>query len=181
MNNRKQKIYKFHFKIDIEMKNSLKGLPMFKKAGNISRLILRILTLLSPGMEKKHLKGEQHYSRYEFVCEDKEIERKSVYVDLPEKLYREFKLMHQDLNYYSMAQLLRLVLRVFLGLVAEFGDAVESKLLELYREWKKKRDFRKHEWKPVEELLHFIYQKPRISRFFTLYSNRFAPIGIYRL
>jgi hypothetical protein len=176
-----QKIYKFHFIMDAEMKSSLCNLSMFHRAGTLSRLIIRVLTLLSPGMEKKHLKGEQMMSRYEFVNDYKDIERKSVFIYLPDKLYRELKLMHQDLNYYSMAQLLRLVLRVFLGLANVYGDDVESKLVVIYRQWKAKRDNRKYEWKPVKELLHFIYQKSRISRFLTLYSYKFQPISFYRL
>jgi hypothetical protein len=176
-----KKVYKFHLKMDAGMMGSLSDLSMFRQAGNISKLIIRILTLLSPGLENKHLKGEQMMSRYEFVCDDKEAARKNVFVYLSEKLYRNLKLLHQDLNYYSMAQLLRLVLRVFLDLVKIYGDDVESKLIVLYRQWKKKRDSRKYEWKPVKELLHFIYQKPLISRFLTLYSSKFQPISIYRL
>jgi hypothetical protein len=181
MDNNVKKVYKFHFKMDAEMMSDVTGLSMFKRAGNISKLINRILTLLSPRIEEKHLKNDQMMSRYEFVCENKEIERKNVFVYLPDKIYRALKLMHQDLNYYSMAQLMRLVLRVFLGLVKEFGEDVEFKLLVLYRQWKAKRDSRKYEWKPVKELLHFIYQKPRMSRFLTLYSNKFQPISFYRL
>jgi hypothetical protein len=176
-----KKVYKFHFKVDAEMMSNINGISMFKRAGNISRLIVRVLTLLSPGLEEKHLKNEQMMSRYEFVCEDKNMARKNVFVYLPDKFYRELKLMHQDLNYYSMAQLLRLVLRVFLGFAEVYGEDVESKLMAFYLQWKAKRASRKYEWKPVKELLHFIYQKPRMSRFLTLYSNKFQPISFYRL
>jgi hypothetical protein len=69
----------------------------------------------------------------------------------------------------------------WLKMVKVFGEDVESKLVVIYRQWKAKRDSRKYEWKPVKELLHFIYQKSRISRFLTLYSNKFQPISIYRL
>ena len=79
-----------------------------------------------------------------------------------------------------MAQLLRLVLGVFLDLANEYGDDVEQKLMILYRQWKVKRQNRKYEWKPVRELLHFIYQKPKISRYLTIYNNKFAPISILR-
>ena len=181
MNKRGQKIYKFHFKMDVEMMQTLANTSIFRKIGNFSRLIIRVLTMLSPCMEKQHLKGEQMMSRYQLIHDDMEIERKSVYVYLPDSRYRQLKLMHQDLNYYSMAQLLRLILSVFLDLTKEYGDDVEAKLMLLYRQWKAKRDRRKYEWKPVEELLHFIYQKSKISRFLTLYSNKFQPISIYRL
>jgi hypothetical protein len=181
MNDLSRKIYKFHFKMDAEMMSNLSGLSMFKRLGNISRLIVRILTLLSPGMEEKHFKNEQMMSQYEFVSEDKDAERKNAFVYLPDRLYRQLKLMHQDLNYYSMAQVLRLVLRAFLDFVEVFGEDVESKLMAFYLQWKAKRNSRKYEWKPVKELLHFIYQKPRISRLLTLYNNKFQPISFYRL
>ena len=137
--------------------------------------------MLSPGIEKKHLEGEQMESRYQLVHEDLAVARRGVFVYLPDFRYRQLKLLHQDLNFYSIAQLLRLMLGVFLDFVKEYGDDVEQKLMELYRRWKKKRDFRKYEWKPVRELLHFIYQKPKISWFMTLYSKKFQPISIYRL
>jgi hypothetical protein len=171
----------FHFKIDAKMKQNLQSMPLCKKEGGLARMIEKVLDLLSPGIEKMHVDGEQQYTRYELVCEDMEVERKSVYVGMPERLYRELKCLHNDLNYYSMAQLLRRVLRGFLGMVEKYGDEVEAKMLEFYRRWKRKRASRKHEWKPVEELLFFIYQKPKQSRFLTLYSKKFQPISIYRL
>jgi hypothetical protein len=176
-----KKVYKFHLKIDEKMKTDLSGLSLFKQEGNISKLIVKVLTLLAPSIEEKHLKNEQMASQYEFVCGDKKAARKNVFVYMPDRLYRQLKLMHQDLNSYSMAQLLRLVLRKFLFLVNEFGEGVEMKLMEIYLEWKAKRNRRKCEWKPVKELLHFIYQKAPTNRLLTLYSNKFQPIGFYRL
>jgi hypothetical protein len=181
MKSKKQKVYKFHFKMDEEMYNNLNDVSLCKKNGGISRLINKILTLLSPGMEQKHLHGKQMMSRYTLVHEDMEVGRKNIFVYLPDHRYRRLKLLHQDLNYYSMAQLLRLILSMFLDFAREFGDDVEGKLWLLYHQWKAKRKLMKYRWKPVKELLHFIYQKPRISRFLTLYSNKFQPISIYRL
>jgi hypothetical protein len=174
-------LYEFHFKIDSEMKSKLMGLHMFKTTGSLSRLVVQALTLLSPRIERSHLSREQKDSQYEFVNENKEIERESVHVYLPEYLYRKLKLIHHDLNYYSIAQLLRLILRVFLGLARRYGRMLQSKLIAAYKRWKAKSERRKYKYIPIRQLLHFIFQKPRISRHLTLYSNKYAPIDIFRL
>jgi hypothetical protein len=101
MNKQGKKMYKFHFIVDNEMKNNLNGITMFKRAGNLSRLITKILMMLAPGIEAKHLNNEQMMSRYEFVNADRKIERKGVFVYLPDYQYRQLKLLHQDLNYYT--------------------------------------------------------------------------------
>ncbi len=181
MKSNRKKLYKFHFKMDAEMTEKLEKAPLFNKAGNLSKLIDKILMMLAPAIERKHLKGKQMLSKYQLVHENLNIKRKSVFVYLPDYRYRQLKLLHQDLNFYSIAQLLRLMLGVFLDFVAEFGDEVEQKLMLLYRKWKVKRADRKYKWKPIEELLHFIYLKPQYSLFLTLYNKKFQPISIYKL
>ena len=37
----------FHFKMDSEMKNNLRSLDLYKKEGNLSKLIVKILYLLA--------------------------------------------------------------------------------------------------------------------------------------
>ena len=87
-----QKVYKFHFKMDAKMYSELGNNPLYQKAGNISKLINKILSMLCPEMEKQHLQGEQMLSQYQLVHEDMEVERKNVFVYLPDFRYRKLKL-----------------------------------------------------------------------------------------
>ena len=109
-------VHVFHFVIDRVMKNKLKNLDIFKGSGNLSGIIVRIFSLLAPLIKKEHKWGEQRVSRYLPVCDDPDEIREHVQVYIPGKLYRELKLLHADLNCFSIAQLARGFLRFFLDL-----------------------------------------------------------------
>ena len=181
MNKHNQHLYEFHFKLDLEMKNRLKGVAMFKNTRSLSGLIVRILKWLSPRIEKEHIFGKQRMSMYKFVNDDMDIKRESVHVYLPDYLYRKLKLMHQDLNFYSMAQLLRFILGIFLDVTEKYGNKIIYKLKRILKHWKAKKKNRKYKYKSIRQLMHFLYQNPVNSNFFTIYSNKFAPISIFRL
>ena len=177
----RKQIYVFHFKMDLEMKNKLLNLVMYKREGSFSKLIVKIFSLLSPCLEREHLLNKQRKSRYERVNDDLKINRESVYVYFPDFLYRQLKAMHNDLNFYSIAQLLRGMLRFFLGLVRCYGERVIEDLKYKFRKWKTKNYKRRYKVKSIPQLLHFIYQKADVRRFLHLYDHKFSLIGIYRL
>ena len=174
------KLYEFHFKIDMKMEEELIRLELYKKLRSFSQVIVNILEILCPRLENELLGGKERYSCYQLVNNDIKIERKSVHIYLPYFLYRKLKLMHHDLNFYSIAQLLRWILKFFLDLLKQYGEKVIKKLKKLQKQWQEKRIARRYKIKPVRQLLHFIYQKPAISRFLTIYSNKYCPISIYR-
>ena len=105
--------HEFHFIINKSMKERLTRLDMYEKAGNLSGIIVKILSMLSPILKKKHKWGKQRKSRYLPISSHPEEIREHVHAYFPENVYRELKLMHQDLNYYSIAQLIREFLRLF--------------------------------------------------------------------
>ena len=47
--------------------------------------------------------------------------RKKVHIYIEEKLYKKIKYYHRKLNSYSIAQLVRIILRIFLKMVKEYG------------------------------------------------------------
>ena len=120
----KQYIHVFHFIMDRGMKKELKKLDMYEKEGSLYGVIMRIFSILTTIIKKEHKWGEQRVSRYLPVCDDPDEIREHVQVYFPEKVYRQLKLMHQDLNVYSIAQLLRRFLILFLNLVKEYGKNV---------------------------------------------------------
>ena len=170
----------FHFIMDTEMKDDLMELDMFAKGGSFSRLIVDILALLSPVVEKEHFFGKERASCYEFVNDDLEIPRESVHVYLPGGLYRRLKLMHQDLNFYSIAGLVRFFLRFFLVEVGDCRGDEKRKIEELVRRWKKTK-IKKFSRESMRQLWQFISKKPAKIRLINLYNHLFSPIKIYRL
>jgi hypothetical protein len=90
-----------------KLKKSLENLPEFDRGMGAADLIGRILSHFVPLMEKEHQRCEQQYSRYRFVSPDPKEKRDHINVDLPEKAYRFLKVMHQDMNFYSIGQIIR--------------------------------------------------------------------------
>ena len=88
--------------------------------------------------------------------------------------------MHHNLNYYSIAQLLRSVLRIFLVFVNQIDGSGMRKLLRNYKLWKGERLKNRYRLKSLRQLLHFIYQEPKRSRYLTIYSDKYSPISIFR-
>ena len=74
----------------------LENLAFFNKDEGVSRLIAGILDHLTPLLEKDHQKAERKMREYKFVSQDLTETREHVYVELPRRVYRFLKLMHQD-------------------------------------------------------------------------------------
>jgi hypothetical protein len=175
------KICMFHFKMDEEMKGKLKMLDLYREEGNLSRLIVKILTILNPLIDKKHFSRKQEGSRYRFVHEDLTIERRSTYVYLPDYLYRRLKLMHQDLNCYSIARLLRGFLQTFLSFVDEYGEDYRKELEKMINQCKEEIKKYKFTYKSIPQLLQLIYRKAHELKLLNLYNTKFAPKMIFSL
>ena len=77
-------------------------------------------------------------SKYKLVNNNIEIKRESIHIYLPEMFYKQLKAMHHDMNYYSIAQLLRRMLRFFLGLMKLYGKRSIEELKTILKEWNKR-------------------------------------------
>ena len=172
----------FHFVMNRGMKKELKKLDMYTETGSLSDVIVKIFSLLAPVINKEHTWGEQRASRYLPVCDDPDEIREHVQVYFPAKVYRQLKLMHQDLNAYSIAQLLREFLRFFLGLVKEYGNNVVQELKKLFKKWKEKDS---KTWIPprkiVRQLLLILQHFLGKSRLINIYDRQFSPSWIFLL
>ena len=178
----KSDLHEFHFILDRGMKSDLMDLELYKMTGNLSGVIAKILSLIGPVIKREHKWGEQRESRYLPVCDDPDEVREDVRAYLPEKVYRELKLIHQDLNFYSIAQLLRGCLRFFLDLVKKYGDKTFEVLQRLYRQWNKENE--KNSLTPREvlrQLGRIIRHLPGQTGQINLYCRDFSPFWIFRL
>ncbi|MBN2533614.1 MAG: hypothetical protein JXB88_12015 [Spirochaetales bacterium] len=176
------KLHEFHFVIAKSMRNSLKEQYIFKGLVTISDIIVKILTILAPVIKREHNWGEQRMSRYMYVSPDPKEKRIHVHAYLPRKLYRELKLIHQDLNSFSIAQIVRGLLDVFLGLLDEYGENVLQELENMFERWKKdtkaeRLTMRQH----LRQLWIIVQHLPGKNRLLTLYDRHFSPFWRFRL
>ena len=172
----------FHFVMDRGMKKDLKKLDMYAEKGSLSGVIVKIFSFLAPLVKKEHKWGEQRLSRYLPVCDDPDEIREHVHVCFPGEMYRQLKLIHQDLNVYSIAQLLRGFLRFFLGLVNEYGNNVFQELKRLFKQWKKEDGkIRLTPREIVQQLLLIIQHFSGKNRLINIYDRQFSPSWIFLL
>jgi len=177
-----ESVHDFHFVLTEEMKKKLTGLDLFEGAKGLSGRIVRILQTLIPVLEKEHKWGEQRMSRYMNVCDDPEEVREHVHVYVPGELYRRLKAMHQDLNAYSIAQLVRGFLEFFLGMVERYGDGVRWMLKRVFAHWKKEKNTTKLGLRKfLRQLVIIIQNLPGKNRLITIYDRNFSPFWILRV
>jgi hypothetical protein len=163
------------------MRKKIMSLDLYDETKNLSRVIMKILTLLIPVIEREHKWGEQRMSRYMYVSVDPEEKRDHVHAYLPPAMYRRLKLMHQDLNFYSIAQIIRGFLEFFLDLVEEYGKDVFKELKRLFKKWEGEN--KKNRLTPRKILrqlgiilLHLKGQKKLVN----VYDAYFTPFWIFQ-
>ena len=175
-------LHEFHFILDSEMKQNLRDLPIYKATGSISGTIVKILLLLIPALEKEHKWGEQRMSRYIPVNENPDINREHIHTYIPNNLYRRMKLMHQDLNCYSIAQLVREFLKFYFDLVKKFGENIYKELKMLFKQWELEVEkTRLSPRKFIRQLVEILQHLPGQNRLINLYNRQFSPFWIFRL
>lgn len=175
-------VHDFHFVMDRGMKKKLKELDFMNDSGSMSGILVKILQLLTPAFRKHHKWGKQQLSRYRFVCDDKEEIRDHVHMYIPGELYRELKLLHQDLNFYSIAQFVRGVIKFFLALVVVYKGGVIQVLEEVFARWKSEDEqARQTPLEFVLQLWKILRHLPENSRLVTIYDNSFSPFWVLRI
>jgi hypothetical protein len=174
--------HEFHFMMNRGMKERIRGLEIFRVYKGLSRVIVEILGVLAPVMREEHKWGEQRWTRYRCICNDPDEIRDSVHVYMPKKLYRKLKLLHQDLNFYSIAQLVRGFIEWFLVFAEGCKGDVLQELKKIFVKWKTQR---KQTRLTVREYLRqletIIRHLPGRDRLVTIYNHDFSPFWILRM
>lgn len=120
---------KFHMLLQDEITIRIKNCHLL--SGNtFSDKMVSLLNLVKPVIKKTLFREEEQYSRYRFVGTSK---HKMIYME--QGLYRFLKKVHQDLNYFSIAQIIRRACKLFLRFVDKWGA---GKAVEKIRELAKK-------------------------------------------
>jgi hypothetical protein len=177
-----QKKHEFHFVVPRSMRENLKKLTVFEKPTCFSKTVVKILEALRPVIKVEHKWGEQRMSKYRYVSDDPDEKRDHVHTYLDEDVYRELKLIHQDLNFYSISQIVRMFLDFFLELVKEHGKNVFSILAENYKRWEEDaKDFRLTLREAVRQLYRILPWIEGGNGNLTIYNDTFTPLYFLRL
>jgi hypothetical protein len=171
----------FHFKMDVLMMDELTDLTLFQKTQSLSETINRILMQLFTIIENEDMAGVQRFSKYRLIHEDKDLERKHVITRIPEFMYRRLKCLHDVLNYYSMAQLARDLLRWFLDLVDRCGDMYGEELMRFVNKWVEFHENSRFLVKYIYQLFTFEGEIKEIIKKFHIYALHFTPYRVFRL
>ena len=170
----------FHFKMDVEMKQRLKALGLFSGRNWLSKTLRYILVTLYPLLEKEHFYREFSKKQYALVHKKKEVKRISGYVNLPRYLYKRLKLVHHDLGFFSIAQVVRRLLLVWLDLAELYGDDFETGLKRLIKKCKKEIGAVLRMPNLFQQLLRKKGDQTGNPVFFTFYNDHFSPEIIIR-
>ncbi len=108
-------IHNFHFKIEISSIERLKKINNIKLK-SLSGIIKYIIKLSYKFIEKSH-----YFDNEENSCYKKINTNKNIHIYLQEEDYRRLKQIHQDLNYFSIAQILRKIINKFLYYYEKYG------------------------------------------------------------
>ena len=150
-----------------------------------SELLNRILEHSSTLMDMERFKSASKDSNYNFVINNidslsfpsKNLSHivTSLHIYMPEKMYKKLKILHQELNTYSNAGIVREMFRHFLSLYAIYGNCVFDYLTELSKKWNKKKLIWKQQKKNLRQLFDIKNLNPHIS---VVYNINFEIISI---
>ncbi|MBN2532760.1 MAG: hypothetical protein JXB88_07715 [Spirochaetales bacterium] len=175
MNEDEIKMMIFHFKMDTKMIDDLRKLDLFQKTRNMAMAINRILLQFFAVIEKEHMLGIQRQSRYELINEDMEVKRKHVTVHIPDYMYRRLKMLHDDLNFFSIAQLLRWVISGYVDFVKKYGDRWVRKLVTIIRRWQKDTRNSRFLLMYIHQLFECTSELAWIIQKYAIYCLHFSP------
>jgi hypothetical protein len=125
-------------------------------------------------MEKIQTEFQNRESRYKKIAGDKE-KRYHIHVYIPEAMYRQLKQMHEYLNFYSMAQILREIIEIYLRELLNNGiKKTVKKFMGIIRNWEK----RKFVWKDKEILRQLSLSSPPALTIAVKYDKNFHPYSL---
>jgi hypothetical protein len=131
-------IHELHFVINQQLYHDLRELSL-KLNKKLSTTIVFIFQHMGFLIEKNHFLANEKNSEYHFLPYPKE-KRIHIHCYLPEHQYRKMKLIHQDLNTYSLAQIIREIIIIFLKGCAKHGiNSFLNRLNKISQDWENKK------------------------------------------
>ena len=114
----------FDFVLNKSLFDKIKDLKD-KKNKDLSVIVREIILLMIPILRKKHLYEKRKEKDYKFINATEKIR-----VFLPEELYNELKLVHDQLNSFSIATLIRELLEIYFIGIETYGEEKFMKMIQ---------------------------------------------------
>jgi len=136
--------HELHFMVEQRLYNNLVQISRLQRI-SISGLIVTIFNTLDTFLEKNMLKSNDRMCRYSKIDEDSN-QRRHIHCYIPESQYRKLKKIYETLNFYSIAQIVRELIRSFVRAVFKYGfDVLINKLYHIKRIWNRMKENYKKE------------------------------------
>ncbi|HOL56046.1 MAG TPA: hypothetical protein PLD75_00655 [Spirochaetota bacterium] len=118
----------FDFVVNEDLFKKIKNLKE-KRGGYLSLIVRDIILLMLPVLKKKHLFEKRRDKDYRFINATHRIR-----IYIPEEVYNELKLVHDHINSFSIAILIRELLELYFAGIEVEGEEEFAKKME---EWQK--------------------------------------------
>jgi hypothetical protein len=166
-------LHDYHFILNEESYLKLNKISAYMK-NSLSKTIVVLFEKLVPYIEKKHLFSSEKNSSYMTIA-DKDEKRIHLHSYFPEHRFRKIKQIHNDLNYYSMAQIFRKLIDYFISGCMKYGVNEFIKMLENIKDkWENKKKFYKKEKVTFRKQLS--YNPNNFPYMLITYDNNSCPI-----
>jgi hypothetical protein len=164
-------IHDYHFKLNEKSKLELLKISKDMKLSMSSTIVLLFEKFL-PFVEKNHLKSKEKNSKYKVIADLKE-KRYRIHCYMQDHLYRKKKHLHHDLNVFSMAQILRSMIDIFIFGCNKYGiNEFINKLDKIIKLWKNKKEiYRKEKIIFIRQLYMKIINFPKILVYYDQNSH----------
>ena len=121
----------FDFVINQVLFNKIENIKK-RNNKNFSVIVREIILSMVPVLRKKQLYEKRREKDYKFINASEKIR-----VFLPEEIYNELKLVHDQLNSFSIATLIRELLEIYFAGIETYG---EEKFMKMIQEIKNEID-----------------------------------------
>jgi hypothetical protein len=144
------------------------------KLKSISKTVVEIIKSLLPELEKYQTEFQNRDSRYKKIAGDRE-KRLHIHAYMPESLYRQLKQIHDCLNFFSMGQILREIIEIYLKEFVDNGIVnTVNKFVRSMKEWERKKLYLKN-----KEIVRQLSLLRTISRSITInFDKNYHPYSI---
>ncbi|MBN1698221.1 MAG: hypothetical protein JW881_11965 [Spirochaetales bacterium] len=174
--------HEFHIIMTDTMIAKLLNVHLFGSRYSLSGVIVGIISLIDPLIITEHRWGKQRMSRYQPVSDNPDEKRVHAHVYFTEDEYRKIKMLHADLNCFSIAQLVRWLLELFLALIEEFGDRLIEELKKRFQQWSTEDNrIQQNHRGNLRQLSKIIQHLPGRNRLLSIYTSHYTPFWILRL
>jgi hypothetical protein len=166
--------YELHIVLNEKLLSDLKKHSRRLNSKSVSSAIVEIFEKYLPYLEKTQIEFQNRKSSYKLIADLKE-KRKHVHVYFPEKYYRKLKELHQYINFYSIAQIIREIIELYLKECFKNGIELTLKKIELIKKnWEKRKLMRKGK----EYIRQLSQASPQIPMQTITYDSHYHPYSI---